>query len=219
MRKFLHFFGFHWWEYRNPFDRTCRVCKRHEVEHMCSDDLPNLFARGWWECFDEGEKQFKQGSVSVLFGCHSPIHSFLVVLAWRKLYKKFPSWWQVCCIFLHDIGHWGLNYLDDYELKKKHWQLGAEVAGKLFGDKGFFLCAGHSSCSGFPRSELYKADKYSWHLAPKFWLMSNCVFEPKLRMGYSISEAVSKFKDQVKESVETGSFRSTHSMYMKRCER
>ncbi len=159
----------------------------------------------------------KQGTVSVLFGCHSPMHSIVVIFAWKKLYGSFPKWWQIVCIFLHDIGHWGLDYLDDYEQKKTHWVLGARVAGRLFGMKGRGFNAGHCTHSNWTRSDLYKADKYSWHIAPKWWLISNCFFEPKLQMGYSKREAVKKFKQQVKESVESGEFKSTHSMYLERC--
>lgn len=69
-----------------------------------------------------------QGTVSILFGCHSPIHSVLVLMSWKKLYRHWPRWWQIVCIFLHDIGHWGLDYLDDVNQKNKHWELGARIA-------------------------------------------------------------------------------------------
>lgn len=158
-----------------------------------------------------------QGTISVLCGCHSVIHSLLVIKAWRRLYGAYPAFWQLVCIFLHDIGHLGLNYLDDYEAKKTHWKLGARLAHILFGPKGFELVAGHCSHSGAPPSELYKADKYSWYLAPRWWLYSNALIEPKLRMGYSRKEAVRRFQEQVRQSVESGAFRSTHSMFLQRC--
>ena len=85
----------------------------------------------------------KQGTVSVLVGCHSPIHPLIVLVTWIKLYKTFPSWWQIVCIFLHDIGHWGKNYLDNYEEKKQHSLLGARTAKLLFGQKGYDLIVGH----------------------------------------------------------------------------
>ena len=90
----------------------------------------------------------KQGTISVLFGCHSIIHSFLVLIAWRKLYGSWPEFWQVVCIFLHDVGHIGLNYLDIFELKKKHWMLGAHIGNKLFGLKAYYFLAGHCSHTG-----------------------------------------------------------------------
>ncbi len=108
----------------------------------------------------------KQGTVSVLFGCHSLFHSAVVFVAWCKLYHRPPNLWQVVCILLHDIGHWGKDYLDDYEQKKRHGELGARVACSLFGSKGFNLVAGHNPYAGSPRSLLYNPDKYSWVIAP-----------------------------------------------------
>lgn len=161
----------------------------------------------------------KQGTVSVICGCHSPVHSLLVLKAWKKLYCKWPEPWEVACIFLHDIGHWGTDYLDDYEKKKEHWLLGAYVAHKLFGSKGYALLAGHSSHSGFPKSKLYKADKFSWSLAPYWWLWTNCVAEPKLQMGYTKREAIKRFRSQVKESLESGKYQETHQFYLDRCKK
>lgn len=158
-----------------------------------------------------------QGTISILFGCHSPIHSLLVTMAWKRLYGTYPALWQITCIFLHDIGHLGLNYLDDFEAKKKHWRLGARITYTLFGQKGFDLLAGHCSYSGYPASDLYKADKYSWHIAPLWWLYTNTLVEPKLRMGYTRKDAVLKFKAQVRQNIESGAFRSTHTMFLERC--
>ena len=42
----------HRWKYRNPYDRTCKVCNRHEVSHCW--DLKS-WNRSWWEIFDEGD--------------------------------------------------------------------------------------------------------------------------------------------------------------------
>ena len=122
----------------------------------------------------------KQGTVSILFGCHSPIHSLVVLAAWGKLYHQLPSWWEIGCIFLHDIGHWGKDYLDDYELKKHHHKLGTKVCGRLFGKKGFDLVTGHNAYDGQSRSKLYQPDKFSWIIAPSWWMWTNTVFEPKL---------------------------------------
>jgi len=159
----------------------------------------------------------KQGTVSVLFGCHSLVHSIIVILAWKRLYRRLPKLWQIVCIFLHDIGHWGLDYLDDFEQKKDHWRLGASVAGRLFGDKGWRMCAGHCSHSGVSLSPLYKADKYSWYIAPMWWLWLNNIVEPKLAINCdSNMDAIRKFREMVKESIESGEFTSTHEMYLKR---
>lgn len=158
-----------------------------------------------------------QGTISILFGCHSMvIHPIVVTMAWFKLYG-LPSWRELICIFLHDVGHYGLNYLDDYEQKKRHWELGAKATRALFGDWAYELTAGHCSHSGLPKSKLYYADKLSWHLAPRWWLWMNTVFEPLLMIGFSSRmAAVNDFKDQVAESIGNGWFRSTHQMYLER---
>ena len=158
----------------------------------------------------------KQGTWSVLLGCHSPIHSIVVIVAWKKLYRRFPNWWQTICIFLHDIGHWGKDYLDDYEMKKTHGELGARVAGKLFGQKGYNLIIGHNPYNGSPKSELHDPDKYSWVIAPVWWMMSNCVFEPKLqRKGNTNRQSAIMFKEAMKENWKTGFRELGHDIYMK----
>jgi hypothetical protein len=120
------------------------------------------------------------------------------------------------CIFLHDIGHIGLQYLDDYNQKKVHWRLGADIAGGLFGIKGFLLCAGHCKYSQYPLSKLYAADKYSWLLAPRWWLLSNVFVEPELGLGFSKpGEAVDKFRVAIRESAESGVMAETHDFYLK----
>jgi hypothetical protein len=158
-----------------------------------------------------------QGTISILIGCHSPMHSLLVLIAWVKLYGVFPRPWQVACIFLHDIGHMGKNYLDDVDAKNEHWRLGARIAGWLFGQKGYDLCAGHNIHSGALESLLSKPDKYSYLLAPEWWLWTNTLFEPKLAMGYTRREAIRRFRERVRESIETGKYHPTHEFYIERC--
>lgn len=41
----------HKWEYRNPYDRTCKVCGRHEVSHCWAGS----WGSSWWEVFREGD--------------------------------------------------------------------------------------------------------------------------------------------------------------------
>lgn len=159
----------------------------------------------------------KQGTVSVIIGCHSPIHSVIVILAWCRLYGRWPRLWQIVCIFLHDIGHWGRDYLDDYDAKKDHWKLGAEIGRRLFGPKAYAFLAGHCSHSGKPRSLLYRPDKFSWLVAPTWWLRMNIIAEPKLSMGYRPKESIARFRAQVAESIYSGAYRSTHQMFLERC--
>ena len=165
--------------------------------------------------------KISQGTISVLIGCHSPIHSLLVLLAWKKLCGYWPMPWQIICIFLHDIGHWGKNYLDDYEQKRLHWIAGANFANRLFGWKGYVFVASHDINSvyidyGCP---MYRSDKYSWSIAPSWWQWMNCIAEPKLRVGYSIKEATRMFRDQVNRGIESGLYPETHSFYLDRCKK
>jgi hypothetical protein len=158
----------------------------------------------------------KQGTVSVLFGCHSPVHSTIVLVAWWKLYRRPPKFWQVVCIFLHDLGHWGKQYLDDYEAKKKHWVLGAVVARWLFGQRGYNLVAGHDGYSGQAASELLKPDKYSWIIAPTSWMFINTIFEPKLiRPGCTRRESVVMFKQAMLENWNNGLPEEGHHIYLR----
>lgn len=158
----------------------------------------------------------KQGTISVLLGCHSPIHSIVVFVAWCKLYHRLPNYWQIGCIFLHDIGHWGKDYLNDYDLKKRHSELGAKVARCLFGQKGYDLIIGHNPYNGSPQSELFYPDKYSWVIAPTLWMMSNCIFEPKLqRKGNTKRESAIMFKKAMKDNMNTGFRELGHEIYLK----
>lgn len=119
----------------------------------------------------------KSGTVSVLFAEHSIIHSILVIIAWKKLYGKFPYLWEIVCILIHDIGYFGKPYLstgniDDHEI------LGAKIANKLFGKKGFELIY-HHRVRNQPVSLLEAPDDYSWCLAPVWWLRLTWLLQRK----------------------------------------
>ena len=158
----------------------------------------------------------KQGTASVLFGCHSFIHSIVVYVAWYKLYHRLPNFWETGCIILHDIGHWGKDYLDDYELKKRHGELGAKVSKVFFRQKGYDLISGHNPYNGTPRSKLHDPDKYSWVIAPLWWMISNCIFEPKLqRKGNTKRESATMFKEAMRDNWKTGFKELGHEIYMK----
>lgn len=96
-----------------------------------------------------------EGTISVLFGCHSVIHSLCVLRAWRYLYRRWPWGWQIVCIFLHDVGHWGRDYLSNPEEKEDHWYLGAKIARWLFGMKGWQLVKGHTKVSLGGKGQIY----------------------------------------------------------------
>jgi hypothetical protein len=139
-----------------------------------------------------------QGTVSVLCGCHSVIHTIFVILAWKALYREWPNWKEIICILFHDIGHLGKNYLDNYEEKCKHWELGARICGRLFGDFGRKMVAGHCPMeSGYPPSLLQRADKYSRVIQPLCFFYWDGFVEPKLRHGMGIFEHAKVTKREV----------------------
>jgi hypothetical protein len=157
----------------------------------------------------------RQGTVSILVGCHSPIHTALVTLAWKKVHGRWPKPWELACIALHDIGHLGLDYLDDPKQKAEHWRLGAEIAGLLFGYKGLALVAGHCAGSGHPKSDLYLPDKMSWTAAPAWWLYWQQFVEPKLTpVGKSKWKHVRDFKAWTVANVASRKPRDTHEGYL-----
>ena len=152
-----------------------------------------------------------EGTISYLIGCHHFfLHPLWVLVAWIKEYRSFPKPWELACIFLHDIGHIGKEYLTDPKQKAEHWKLGAIIAGKLFGEKGFLMVAGHSKGSGFPRSKLFVPDKKSWIVAPAWWLRSNSWFED---FGSTFSHP-GKWKALCIENANAGFPKGSHEMYL-----
>lgn len=117
-----------------------------------------------------------EGTKSVLFGAHSPIHSLFVGIAWRKLYGKWPNWKEWVCIFIHDIGYIGMDYISN-KSNDGHAELGTKLAHRWFGPEYGYLVLGHSSSSrikfGIPKSKLDLPDEYSWVIAPLWWMKWN----------------------------------------------
>jgi len=153
------------------------------------------------------------GTRSWLFGCHSPSHSILTTVAWRKLYGTWPAPWELACIFLHDIGHVGTNFWDNVEEKNNHWQLGAEIAGCLFGDDGYKLCAGHDANSGLPQSKLHKPDKYSRLLEPAWLLVLERIIEPEIRRAGGF-HGIAEFRERLRKNIDSGKFNPTHDIFL-----
>jgi len=125
-----------------------------------------------------------EGTKSYLIGCHQfLLHPLFVLLAWRLEHKSWPKWWEVICIFLHDVGICGRQYLSDDTAKIGHWNKGAELAfyiGDLFTRNTsaslmmYYICAGHCpEESHFQKSKLWRPDKRSWLIAPMWWLWWN----------------------------------------------
>jgi len=156
-----------------------------------------------------------QGTKSILIGCHSPAHSIMVTIAWRKLYGEWPEPWELACIFLHDIGHLGKNYLDDPEEKKNHWRLGAEIASKLFGGRGYQLCAGHDPSSYTKRSKLYKPDKYARLISPSWLIILDRIAEPEIGKAHGgAMNGIDRFRKMLKDSLDKDEFKPTHDIYL-----
>ena len=86
----------------------------------------------------------KIGTRSLLFGVHQIFwHPLTVLLAWIKLYKAFPNWKELVCIFIHDWGYWGCSDMDGSD-GNNHPEYAANLAKKWFGEKYYELCLYHS---------------------------------------------------------------------------
>lgn len=136
------------------------------------------------------------GTKSILFGVHQfAWHPFTVLLAWRKLYRAWPTWREAVAIACHDLGYWGCPNIDGIEGKDHPW-FGAWLASKIVGwiawkrspdpdfdwlfPRRFSFCLQtfdlalyHSRDTArdqnHPVSKLYAADKFCIFYDP-FWL-------------------------------------------------
>jgi len=144
-------------------------------------------------------KFISEGTKSILFGAHSPIHSILVTIAWYKVYGNWPTWKELICIFLHDIGYIGTNYITD-KSNAGHAELGTRLVHRWFGAYYGHLILGHSSSArlkfGIPVSKLELPDDYSWVIAPMWWLHWNNWLE-----GFDVPPSV--WKQAMKTKVES----------------
>lgn len=135
----------------------------------------------------------KVGTKSILWGAHAFwFHPIVVLLAWRKLYKRWPRWWQLVAIFCHDLAYWGLPNIDGLE-GKQHPFGGALLAARIvvllrhgrwlrsipelgeWGSITYFFSLLHSrdmaAQLGLPVSEAYAADKYSICVEPAWFYL------------------------------------------------
>ena len=151
-----------------------------------------------------------EGTKSYLFGAHQfLIHPLIVIVAWKKHHGRMPRLWELVCIFLHDIGHIGKQYLSDVEEKRKHWILGARIGQKLFGYPAYALIAGHSTASGLPRSKLFWADKFSWVICPMWWILLNDKVEK-----FGSQRSPWEFRRRARENWRAGCPRGSHDIYL-----
>lgn len=83
------------------------------------------------------------GTKSLLFGVHQFLwHPLTVYRAWVSLYGQ-PTWRELFCIVIHDIGYFGAPNMDGEE-GTRHPELGARIAGRLFGFEYYRLVLHHS---------------------------------------------------------------------------
>jgi len=85
----------------------------------------------------------KTGLRSYLVGMHNPIlHTIVIVIAWIRMYHGLPSFKELICIMLHDVGYIKQATIDSPD--DKHPELGAWLCGAMLGRKYYFLCIAHS---------------------------------------------------------------------------
>jgi hypothetical protein len=116
------------------------------------------------------------GTLSLLVGVHQVLwHPLTCILAWRRLFGYWPTWRELVCIFIHDWGYAHAPNMDGVE-GERHPELGARLAGRLFGPGYCALVLYHSRhyARQFdePCSRLCWADKLSiWFDPPWFYLL------------------------------------------------
>jgi hypothetical protein len=114
-----------------------------------------------------------RGTLSLLVGAHQLlVHPIAVILAFRAIYDRWPTWREAVCIAVHDWGYWGSPEMDGPR-GKGHPALGGEIAGRLFGSTYRSWCRYHSrhfaKADGVEPSSLCWADKLGVALTP-WWL-------------------------------------------------
>jgi hypothetical protein len=85
---------------------------------------------------------------------------------------------ELFCILIHDIGYCGRNYLSE-KSHAEHECLGAEIAGRVFGEKAATLCAEHRKFGG----TLEVPDEYSHVLMPTWLVWVQAFFERPWKYG------------------------------------
>lgn len=121
----------------------------------------------------------KIGTKSVLFGVHQFIwHPLSVGLAWRRLFKVWPTWREWVCIFVHDLGYWGKPNMDGPE-GRMHPEVGADLAGRwldsgyerVYHDLTLFHSREYAKMMVESPSLLCWADKYSVLCEPQWFYL------------------------------------------------
>lgn len=122
------------------------------------------------------------GTKSVLFGVHQFLwHPLTVGLAWRRLFKVWPTWREWVCIFVHDLGYWGKPNIDGPE-GRTHPESGAMFTHRLldrpsrtgsttYYDLTIFHSREYARILNQEPSLLCWADKYSVLCEPRWFYL------------------------------------------------
>lgn len=125
------------------------------------------------------------GTKSVLFGVHQFIwHPLTVGLAWRRLFRVWPTWREWVCIFVHDLGYIGRRDIDG-EDGREHPRLGAVLAFRLLGASFGTFTLLHSRDvarrRGMKPSPLCWADKFSVWCDPAWFYLLRAGLSGEIR--------------------------------------
>lgn len=117
------------------------------------------------------------GRKSILFGMHQVLwHPLTVILAWRRLYGRLTGR-ELVAILVHDWGYWFTRDIDGEE-GQRHPELGAKIAGRIYGPEYRDLVLYHSRyyawAAGVTPSRLAAADKLSILYEPAWWYLFRC---------------------------------------------
>jgi len=118
------------------------------------------------------------GQRTLLFGAHQfLLHPLLVLLAWLRLFGR-PTFKELVCIAVHDLGYWWTTDIDG-PTGSAHPEYGAALAARWFGPEYRDLVLYHSRTyaaqAGREPSKLCWADKLSltyepwWLYLPRAW--------------------------------------------------
>lgn len=160
------------------------------------------------------------GTKSVLFGVHAFwFHPLTVGLAFCRVHRRLPSWWQTIGIMTHDLGYWGCADMDGLS-GTLHPTQGARIAAKIVGlfsserawDVNIF-CLYHSSTfariSDVTPSDLYLPDKVSLLFDPKWFYLL------RARLSGELAEYKSRnpkpdwyawYRDSVQQKLNTADY-------------
>lgn len=119
----------------------------------------------------------------------------MVLVAWIRLYRKLPGFWEFICILIHDWGYWGKDNLDGEE-GEDHPRFAAELIHAITGNHYYWeLCMFHSRF----QAQKYRGDPSKLCLADKWGvaMLPTCVWVIMGRWTGEIEEYRSNKKYEI----------------------